>query len=175
MTFTVFYSYQPLDTITNLNLNGNILNIVTAGNAIDRLNLQGGSGIDASSMNPTSGPAATFGGTQTYSFPSGLTVNGSLTAAPVISGPAVSAPVGPGYTNTGVALGPTFHIASGTTSGALAFTVTLTNNAVFTSISSYAVFATGNTGSCFVQNLSGTQFRVNPGGSGTHVWTAIGT
>src|SRR5271165_6740287 len=72
-TFTQFYVYKPIDTITNVNLNGNIQNIVTAGNAIDRTNMADGSGIDASSMNPASGPAATFAGVEQYSFPQGLT------------------------------------------------------------------------------------------------------
>jgi hypothetical protein len=89
-TFTVFHTYTPLDFITNLNLNGNILNIVTAGNAIDRTNMQSGSGIDASSMNPASAPAATFGGSQLYTFGPGVAITGGLTYGTLtLAGPSV--------------------------------------------------------------------------------------
>ena len=97
-TFTVFHMYSAMDTVTAANLNGNISSLVTAGNSIDRTNLLGGLGIDASSMNPSSGPAATFGGSQQYTFSNGLTLGAELdltgttvTAAKVaISGDAAS-------------------------------------------------------------------------------------
>src|SRR5271165_4291466 len=77
-TFTVFHMYSAMDTVTAANLNGNISSLVTAGNSIDRTNLLGGLGIDASSMNPSSGPAATFGGSQQYTFSNGLTLGAEL-------------------------------------------------------------------------------------------------
>jgi hypothetical protein len=89
-TFAVFHTYTPLDFITNLNLNGNILNIVNAGNAIDRTNMANGSGIDASSMNPSTAPAATFGGTQLYTFGPGVAITGGLTYGTLtLAGPSI--------------------------------------------------------------------------------------
>jgi hypothetical protein len=84
-TFTVFHTYTPLDFITNTNLNGNILNIVTAGNAIDRTNMQLGSGIDASSFNPASGPAATFGGVVPYTFQTEVDFTGTTVTAGAVA------------------------------------------------------------------------------------------
>jgi hypothetical protein len=78
-TFTVFHTYSINDSVTAANLNGNISALVTAGNSIDRTNLAGGTGIDASSMNPSTAAAATFGGAQQYSFLNGLAVTGAVT------------------------------------------------------------------------------------------------
>src|SRR5271165_1494886 len=254
-TFTQFYVYKPIDTITNVNLNGNIQNIVTAGNAIDRTNMADGSGIDASSMNPASGPAATFAGVEQYSFPQGLTsakeidftgtsvshtnvaigsdgaatagmilnipgpvsggiqlgvngvnevefgtntnvpltgnqvslvtqglaqINGALSVAPYIVSAGipynVSGPAGPGYTNLGGALGPTFHIAAGFAPFGTN-TITLTGNAVFTSASTYVVMCNSPTAgaSAIVTttvNASGSQFTF-AAGNFARCWTAI--
>jgi hypothetical protein len=65
-----FHTYTPTDTVTNTNLNGNINQIITQGNAIDNT-FVGPNGFFASQIIPTSSPSnSTFGGAVAYFFSS---------------------------------------------------------------------------------------------------------
>jgi hypothetical protein len=124
--------------------------------------------------------------------------NGVVAASPTINAVTTAGPLAPGYTVAGATLGGTFHVVTGTAvfTAATSVTVTLTNNAVFTSGTTYVVFTdngtgtwplwvSGNSGVIFqVDTKTATSFRIvaaNPGlntpisGSGTVPWVAIGT
>jgi hypothetical protein len=233
-TFTVFHTYTPTDGVTNTNLNGNISALVTAGNSIDRTNLLGGTGIDASSVKPTGPSAATFGGTQPYTFPTevdftgtsitttavaiggdsgatqGMLLNvptsstngiqlqvngvtkaqleagGDFMVAPLINATSTLGRVPPGYTAAGVALASTWHYVTGVTGSVGASgstTITLTNNAVFTSITSYSVTFSYTDAKAIntiggTQNVSATQFTIknlDAANAHTFSWVASGT
>src|SRR5271165_6443627 len=261
--------YSIMDTVTAANLNGNISSLVTAGNSIDRTNLAGGMGIDASSMNPSTAAAATFGGVQAYTFSNGLvssgpttingaasftgtvtaggeidftgtsvtgsavaiggdsgatkgmllnvptastngfqfnvngvtkmqitaggvlttqgaaSIGGALQASPTINSTTTLGYVPPGYTSSGAAVASTWHYVTGATGSIGASgsaTITLTNNAVFTSATSYCVgfsYADGNVVNTVasVANSSGTQFVIKNNdvtNAHTFSWVATG-
>ena len=127
------------------------------------------------------------------------TINGTLTvtgagsfgadlkAKPTINSVAVSSWVTPLYTDaTGTTAASTAHEEFGVTgsiSGGGTATITLTNNAVFASASSYSVQVTQNDGSTtnvgvpVVTYSSGSSFIIKNTGTGSHTfaWYAVGT
>ena len=149
--------------------NSNFVTLVAAFSNIDYTNI-GAAGIYASQLKPTSASAATFGGSQTYTFPVGvamagpltgvtsLTMNGALTgvtsfsitgAFEASSNASTLSYVPPLYTATGTAVASTAHMVTGTTSigtvssgSFVTVAVTLSGAAVFSSSSSYVVTAT---------------------------------
>jgi hypothetical protein len=198
------------DTVTAALLNGNDQAYVNAGNAINNQNIDS-AGIYASQIKPTNAAQATFGSVQPYTFPAALTVTGNiqntgalnafssagdLQVAPTINALNVLSRVPPMYTATGAQVAATAHMVFGTltlaaSSGA---TITLTNNAVFTSGATYSVFVTfgtaayttipaiwavasAQTATSFaitIYALNGSNF-IGSGYTGTLTWVAIGT
>jgi hypothetical protein len=72
MPFTsAFHTYTSSDTVTNTNLNGNINQIITQGNAIDNTYVNNATGFYASQIIPTSTPQGTFGGSVQLTLPLG--------------------------------------------------------------------------------------------------------
>lgn len=78
-----------------------------------------------------------------------FSATGDLQVAPLINSINQLSRVAPFYTASGAAVASTFHGVIGSAAGVLAggnVTVTLTNSAVFSSASSYAVFASSDNG-----------------------------
>ena len=137
--------------------NSNFVTLVAAFSNIDYTNI-GAAGIYASQLKPTSASAATFGGSQTYTFPVGVAMAGPLTgvtsfsitgAFEASSNASTLSYVPPLYTATGTAVASTAHMVTGTTSigtvssgSFVTVAVTLSGAAVFSSSSSYVVTAT---------------------------------
>jgi hypothetical protein len=115
----------------------------------------------------------------------GFNTTGVLSAAPLINALNTVAPVAPCYTAAGVAVAGTLHCVLGSTAinGNTTATINLTNAAVFTSVTSYAVFAAASTNNGgagenppFIGNFSATAFILgNPTVRNlTYNWVAIG-
>src|SRR5271166_646203 len=86
MPFTAaFHTYTASDTVTSTNLNGNINQIITQGNAIDNTYVNPLTGFYASQIIPTSGPQGTFGGSQPYTFPVELDFTGTTVTAGAVA------------------------------------------------------------------------------------------
>ena len=136
-----------------------------------------GSTVFSISNNGTVGGAGIFTGAGTF--------GGALQCEPTINATTVQSYVAPGYTAAGAAVASTYHVELGVTASVNAsssVTVTLTNNAVFTSASSYSVgisYADSNAVNSvgYVVNSSGTQFVIhNPDNVSAHTfsWVAEG-
>ena len=115
-----------------------------------------------------------------------LSSAGVLSAAPTpVGGSATLGPVAPVYTATGTATGATLHACQGSIliNAGASVTVTLTNNAVFTGVTTYVVTActidAGGVGviPASVGIHSATQFILTntTGTNNTYTWFAIGT
>jgi hypothetical protein len=183
--------------------NSNFVTLVAAFSNIDYTNI-GAAGIYASQLKPTSASAATFGGSQTYTFPVGVAMAGPLTgvtsfsitgAFEASSNASTLSFVPPVYTATGTAVASTAHIVTGSAtitanSGFVGTsTITLSGAAQFTSSTSYAVYMAINnqvtTISSFffyVSAQTATGFQINLNNtSGSNItsatvnWIAIGT
>jgi hypothetical protein len=151
-------------TINAAPFNSNFSALQTCGNNLDNSQV-GSAGFYASNLKPTNGTQATFGGSQVYTFPSGVV------AGPIVSQSGYVPPVynisgGDPSSGSGMAIVEgTISVPSG---GA---TVTLTGAAVFTSNTSYVVTATNqsNTANEFVNvvPVSGSQFSLYLGGGTT--------
>jgi hypothetical protein len=113
-------------------------------------------------------------------------IGGVLQASPTINATTTLGPVAPAYTSAGAAVGGTWHHAQGLTGSVGASsttTITLTNNAVFTSSTTYSVSASYTDALAVnsiysVQNVSGTQFTIRNNdttNAHTFFWTAKGT
>jgi hypothetical protein len=85
-----------------MNSNFNAISTWANGN-VDNSNI-GLAGIYASQIKPTNSSQATFGGTQQYTFPSGLSVNGSLSVSGAFSPASVSTGSITGTSITGTSL-----------------------------------------------------------------------
>ena len=183
--------------------NSNFVTLVAAFSNIDYTNI-GAAGIYASQLKPTSASAATFGGSQTYTFPVGVAMAGPLTgvtsfsitgAFEASSNASTLSFVPPVYTATGTAVASTAHIVTGSAtitanSGFVGTSaITLSGAAQFTSSTSYAVYMAINnqvtTISSFffyVSAQTATGFQINLNNtSGSNItsatvnWMAIGT
>lgn len=78
---TVPYVFAPNTLATAEQVNADFSSVYTLVNGyLDATNLQYGPGIYANEIVPTNSGNATFGGSQVYTFPSGVTANGNVTA-----------------------------------------------------------------------------------------------
>jgi hypothetical protein len=84
VTCTVAQVFSTGMTLTAANMNANPASIVNCVNQLDHTNI-GSAGIYASQLIPGTGPQATFGGSQTYTFPAGIVVNGTQTTTGVVT------------------------------------------------------------------------------------------
>lgn len=104
---SVPYSFIPNSTIYSAQVNANFSTIYNAFNSgIDNTNV-GSAGFFASQIKPTNGTQATFGGTQTYTFPAAVVVTGALTSDGIVTGTQLQ------FTNTAGATNATTIVGNG--------------------------------------------------------------
>ena len=96
---------------------------------IDYTNI-GSAGLLASNLKPTNGSQATFGGSQTYTFPSGITANGNTTINGNVAATGYSQA---NYFNSNYSTTQGLWYAGGSNTGRLDFNLTTANQWDFTS------------------------------------------
>ena len=128
--------------------NGNNTHFQTCVTQIDATQI-GSAGLTAANLIPTTALQATFGGTQTYTFPAGISTTGSVVVGTTLIAPYVQSkaagstqgPVPPIFTgSSGLGQSSSFHGAVGysvSVPTATATAVTLTGAAAFSTQSSY--------------------------------------